>query len=350
MIILAALALSFLAPQVTYPPRPAQGEFILDEAKILKADDAAAIRKVAGELYSAKQVSIVVVTIPSLATHGAGSWQMQRYAMKLMAEWAVGNSSWNYGMLLLVSPGDRKARIELGAAWGHLRDAEAQRIMTEDVVPQFKRGEMSAGILSGVQGLRDLAQAEIKGEPVPQVYGPAPVRPAPSQPPIVVPPPPYRSVRNNWVPDTSTTSFGGCFVIGLIILVGIVVVVGLGSMFRGMGTSTWGGAPGGVSPGLSAFGGGCLGAGLGNWFGGGSYSRWGYWDDPWDRPWGGGWFGGGSSRVDHYHHYDSSSDSSSSSGGGSDGSWGSSDSSSGSSDSSSSGGGFSGGGGASGEW
>lgn len=307
------------AAQVSYPPRPAQGEFILDEAKLLKAEDAAEIRKVCGEVLAAKRSPIVVVTIKSLSSYGASGWPIQRYAMNLFAEWAVGWSDWNYGILLLVSTGDRKARIELGASWGHVKDPDAQRVMNEEIVPKFKRGDYSSGILAGVRGLKDIAMGEIKESAPPQVYGPAPS----SRPPAPDYVPYQRFPRGSGVPDTS--SWVGTVVVIIVVL---VVVLGIISMVARGGTSSWGGMGGGYNPGCSAFAGGCLGSGLGSWFGGGGYHRgWGYWDDPWDRPWGGGgWFGGGGSG-----------------GGSSGGSWGGGDSSS-------SGGGFSGGGGASGEW
>ena len=333
-----------LLPQVTYPARPAQGEFILDEAKLLADADAAEIRNVCGQTFSQKQVPIVVVTIRSLGQYGASGWPIHTYARHLFAQWSVGRAEWNYGMLLLVSSGDKKARIELGASWGHLKDQDAQKVMTEEAVPRFKQGELSAGILAGVRGLREIALSEIQGEPVPQVYGPAPTRsPAP------VAPPPFQRVRTTTLPDVSgASSVGGCLMIVLGALVVAAVVIGIVTMVKSMGTTSWAGSPGGASPGCSAFAGGCLGSGLGSWFGGSGYSRYGYYDDPWDRPWGWGhgwgWFGGGSTRVDHYYHTDSGAGSGSSSGSSSDdgGSWGSGDGGSG--------GGFSGGGGASGEW
>jgi uncharacterized membrane protein YgcG len=352
-----AIALA-LCTQVKYPARPAQGEFILDDAKLLTNDDASQVRKICGEVLAAKRAPIVIVTIKSLADYGASGWPIQRYAMNLFSEWAVGTSDWNYGMLLLVSSGDKKIRIELGASWGHLKDADAQKVMTEEIVPRFKRGDFSSGIVAGVKGLRGIATAEIKGEPTPQVYGPAPAKtkyaPAPTFAPPADDPPPYQRTRSNWIPDTSS-SFGGWVGIVIVIVVALVVVMIVVSVIKGMGTSSWGSASAGGSPGCSAFSGGCLGSGLGSWFGGGGgyggyggYGRYGYYNDPWDRPWGwgggGGWFGGGSSsRVDHYYHSDSSSSSSSGSSDSGGSSWGSSDSSS-------SGGGFSGGGGASGEW
>ena len=342
--------------QVKYPPRPAQGEFIYDDARLLKDADSAEIRKICGEVLAQKRAPIVVVTIKSLSEYGAAGWPIQRYAMNLFAEWAVGWSDWNYGILLLVSTGDKKARIEMGASWGHLKDPDALRVMNEEIVPQFKRGEYSAGILAGVKGLRDIAGAEIKATPTPQVYGPAPVKPAPAPAPVYRPPQqvPYQTVHRSYgVPDTS--SWLGTVVLVIIGIVVVVVIISLISR-AGAGATSWGSSPvgGGYNPGCSAFAGGCLGSGMGSWFGGGGYHSYGYWNDPWDRPWGwgsgwgGGWFGGGSTRVDHYYHTDSGSSSSSDWGSSSGSS--SSDSSWGSSDSSSSGGGSSGGGGASGEW
>ena len=66
-------------------------------------------------------------TIPSLAAYGAGGWPIDRYAMNLMSEWGVGYPEWNYGMLLLVSPGDRKARIELCIARVDAKRRTAER-------------------------------------------------------------------------------------------------------------------------------------------------------------------------------------------------------------------------------
>ncbi len=61
-------------------------------------------------------------------------------------------------MLLLVSKQDRKARIELGAGWKHEKDVAAQQIMDKLIIPQFKRGDFSGGIVAGVEGLDKIAR------------------------------------------------------------------------------------------------------------------------------------------------------------------------------------------------
>jgi uncharacterized protein len=60
--------------------------------------------------------------------------------------------------LLLVSKGDRKARIELGAGWGRREDELCRQIMDEQIVSRFRDGRYSEGILAGVESLDKMAR------------------------------------------------------------------------------------------------------------------------------------------------------------------------------------------------
>lgn len=162
-LLLALLALA-LAPgraaaQATYPPRPAPGQYIADAADIITDADEQTIRQVAAAVESEHGVPIVVVTVPSFAHYGAAGWSPERYAHNLYDEYGIGDRSANYGVLLFVSPGDRKARIELGAGYSRARDAEAQRIMQRVMVPRFRDGDYSTGIREGVEALAQLVRS-----------------------------------------------------------------------------------------------------------------------------------------------------------------------------------------------
>jgi uncharacterized protein len=153
-------AVAPLASQ-TYPPRPR--DCILDEASLIKPNNAASIRDTCNKLLKETQIPIVVVTIPSLAKYKGGD--IEAYARGLFDNWGIGSQERNYGVLLLVSVGDRKARIELGAAWAGAKDATARMIMNEIIVPNFKQGNYSAGILEGVQGLETMVRGELMMSP-----------------------------------------------------------------------------------------------------------------------------------------------------------------------------------------
>lgn len=143
--------------------RPGDRQFILDKADMITAADEQKIKQIADKLLTDKAAPIVVVTINSMANHGGAGMRIETFARLLFDQWGigpakVGETPWNYGILLLVSQRDRKARIELGAGWKRDHDATAQQVMDELIVPRFKRGEFSAGIVAGVEGLDKMAR------------------------------------------------------------------------------------------------------------------------------------------------------------------------------------------------
>ncbi len=142
----------------SFPDKPPKEHFYVDEARLLKDKDAQAIDQLAASLLKDEQIPLLVVTIPSLVSHQATDHTVDSYAAALFDEWGIGSQSRNYGMLLLVSVGDRKARIELGKAWAGQHDADAGHVMDSLIVPAFKRGDFSTGIRDGVDGLDKMAR------------------------------------------------------------------------------------------------------------------------------------------------------------------------------------------------
>src|SRR4029079_7681770 len=194
---------------VRYPAKPGPREFILDEAKLLKPEDAAEIKTLCEEALTRKRAPIIVVTIPSLKSYGAATWPIERYAMNLMSEWGVGWEDWNYGMLLLVSPGDRKARIELGGSWARRKDDEARRIMSQKIILKFRTVDYSGGILDGVRGLHSLTLESVpprSGSQAPQT-APPPTTNGPVPAPVPAPDQRFNSSE----PERGFNPGAGCF-------------------------------------------------------------------------------------------------------------------------------------------
>jgi len=138
--------------------RPGDREFVRDLANMIDPADEEAIRKTCDKLLSAKATPIIVVTIESMAKHGGANLRIETFATLLFDQWQIGlaklgEHNWNTGILLLISRDDRKARIELGAGWGREKDGLCQKIMDEQIIPQFKAGQFSAGIVAGVTSL-----------------------------------------------------------------------------------------------------------------------------------------------------------------------------------------------------
>lgn len=144
-------------------PRPGERDFIADIANMITEEDEAKIKKLADTLLTDKAAPIIVVTIPSMSQYGGSGLRIETFARLLFDQWGIGpekvnGQQWNYGILFLISQNDRKARIELGAGWKREKDAQAEQIMDNLIIPKFKQGEFSAGILAGVKGLDKMAR------------------------------------------------------------------------------------------------------------------------------------------------------------------------------------------------
>ncbi len=159
---------------VNFPEKPPESDYFVDNANIIQEKERTEINAIASKILSEEKIPIYVVTIPSLSHYEASSHTIESYATALFDKWGIGFQDRNYGILLLVSKGDRKARIELGAGWGHEHDRASKDIMDNLIIKQFKSGNFSLGILDGVRGLDAMARGLALPKPTaPWWYFPA---------------------------------------------------------------------------------------------------------------------------------------------------------------------------------
>ena len=138
--------------QVTFPPQPPSGSFVVDEARLLTPAHRQEIEGLAGALKREHGYPVSVVTIRSLSAHGASALTIERYTSEMLKAWNPDADRQGYGLTLLVSANDRLARIELGSAWAGAHDGRAREIMDRLILPAFRRGDLSQGVVAGVQG------------------------------------------------------------------------------------------------------------------------------------------------------------------------------------------------------
>ena len=145
--------------------RPGDREFVRDLANLIDEADEAAIKKLCDKLLTETATPIIVVTIDSIAEHAGATLRIETFATLLFDQWGIGhakvnNQLWNTGILVIVSKKDRKARIELGGGWKREKDELAQKIMDEQMIPQFKAGAYSKGLLAAVTALDAMARSK----------------------------------------------------------------------------------------------------------------------------------------------------------------------------------------------
>ncbi|RCS46304.1 TPM domain-containing protein [Bremerella cremea] len=171
-LLLGSLASSAWAIHIDLQP-PGQREFVRDMAHMITPEDKKKIQEICDKLLTDKATPIIVITIESMAKYGGEGMRIETFATLLFDQWGIGHQTingkeWNTGIMLLVSRDDRKARIELGGGWGRREDELCRQIMDEQIVPRFKQGDFSAGILAGVESLDKMARKlELPAAPVP---------------------------------------------------------------------------------------------------------------------------------------------------------------------------------------
>jgi len=157
---LGALALLLLAglPALADKPVPFLSGRVVDEAAMIPADTK---RRIEDKLAAAEQRTgnqVAVLTVDSLDGEA-----IEDYANKVGRTWALGQKGKDNGVLLLVSKGDRKMRIEVGYGLEPvLTDLQTSIIQNQVIIPYFKKGDFGGGIEAGVNAILSTVQ----GKPV----------------------------------------------------------------------------------------------------------------------------------------------------------------------------------------
>jgi uncharacterized protein len=108
---------------------------------------------------------IQVVTIPKLQDE-----TIEGFSIKIADKWKLGSKDKDDGVLLLIATQDRKVRIEVGQGLeGDLPDALAGKIIRAGIIPFFKKGQINAGVLTGLGMIAESIGGELENIPALQM-------------------------------------------------------------------------------------------------------------------------------------------------------------------------------------
>ena len=100
--------------------------------------------------------AVIVATVPSLEGQ-----TIEMFAVELFETWGIGGEETDEGALLLVAPEEREVRIEAGyGSTPTLTDALSGRIIRNTIVPHFKEGDYTGGIVAGVDAIIEVLDAD----------------------------------------------------------------------------------------------------------------------------------------------------------------------------------------------
>ncbi|WP_447984615.1 TPM domain-containing protein [Nitrospira sp. Nam74] len=128
---------------------PALTGRIVDLANLLPSDVVVSLSAELAEHERKTGNQIAVLTLPSLEGE-----PLEEFSHRVSTTWKLGRKGTDNGVLLLVVPGERRIRIEVGYGLeGSLTDAKSSQIIRREIIPRFKSGDFSGGIAAGLKAI-----------------------------------------------------------------------------------------------------------------------------------------------------------------------------------------------------
>ena len=152
--------------QTALVPVPDYRAHVTDTAHALADADRAALERQLANFETQRGTQIGVLIVPSTAPEDIAD-----YSQRVADTWKLGRAGVGDGLLIVVAVQDRRVRIApFKALEGAIPDVLAKRIIDQQMVPAFRRGDYAGGLRDALAQL----QAHITGEALPE---PAPARP-----------------------------------------------------------------------------------------------------------------------------------------------------------------------------
>lgn len=139
---------------------PALTGRVVDEAGLLSATDKKTLNDQLAALENKSTDQLVIVTLKSLQ-----GYEIADYGYRLGRAWGIGQGTRkDNGVLLIVVPDAKKVRIEVGRGLEPtLTDATSRMIIENRILPAFRRGDFSAGIMAGAKDIQDVLLGDLEG-------------------------------------------------------------------------------------------------------------------------------------------------------------------------------------------
>ena len=127
-------------------------------AGMIHSQTADTLNQELSSIYSSGGPQISVLTIPSLEDQ-----TIEERAIQVFDQWKIGKKGKDNGVLILIAKKERKVRIEVGYGLeGDIPDAYAKRIVEDVMLPQFRNGQFTTGVVLGIQQIAHLSHIELQ--------------------------------------------------------------------------------------------------------------------------------------------------------------------------------------------
>lgn len=151
-----------LSAQDEIPNKPEPARLVNDMAGILTQPQIDELESALVKFDDTTHTQIAIVILKTL-----NGYDPDDFAQRLGQKWGVGGKEFNNGIVLLIKnkSDSEKGEVAISTGYGleHLiTDALAKRIIENEILPEFKKGEYYTGIKAGVDAIVSATKSEYK--------------------------------------------------------------------------------------------------------------------------------------------------------------------------------------------
>jgi len=154
-----AYSVEYTVQTIPNPKTANAHAYVSNPDGILKEETVLQMNEFLDSLQAQTKAEVAVVAVSSI-----GANEIKPFATDLFKTWGVGKAKADNGLLVLFVLDIKKVTFETGYGLeGVFPDAICKRIQMQNMIPEFKKGNLDAGMLAGLKGIA----AVIKKEPIP---------------------------------------------------------------------------------------------------------------------------------------------------------------------------------------
>ena len=157
-IILISIIFVFILSALSSLEIPKLKGAVNDYADIINSKDEEKLEALLRDVETKTSSQVALLTISSLQGEN-----LEDYSLRVAQTWKLGQKEFDNGVLLLVALSEKKIRIEVGYGLESIiTDAKSGYIIRNHIVPEFKKGDYTGGITSGLLIISGLVTKEFE--------------------------------------------------------------------------------------------------------------------------------------------------------------------------------------------
>lgn len=136
---------------------PSPQGYVNDFAKVIGSEAENRITEICSVVEKETGAEITVVTVDTFAPYGS----IEQFTIALAEEWGVGREGEDNGVVISLAMNERRFRIEVGYGLeGAIPDGLAGEIMDKSMLPAFREGDFSRGMVKGTEAVAGIIADE----------------------------------------------------------------------------------------------------------------------------------------------------------------------------------------------